>query len=337
MAELRKKRTAPRRPASIAVNAVEDPSNLSAMQNARVAAANPALGQFDRYLAMRDRSPLTRRFYGGDLLVLACYLDRAGNPSLLDVSRAQLEGYLEFLRIDRQLHPASVLRILAVMKSFYRFARNRGLRADDPAENLLGPKAPGRLPGWIKRRQVISLLSAPATAQRYVDFQQRRRRAILETLYASGIRNAELIGLDLRDVDFDRRTLRVIGKGNKERVVFITPASVDAILSYLELRPACDSEAVFVSITRKHRLTGQTLLTIVKEAAAAAGITGVTLHTLCHSFATHLVENGADLRTIQKLLGHKSVTTTEIYADSSPENMRLVYEETHPRARPETS
>jgi integrase/recombinase XerD len=157
----------------------------------------------------------------------------------------------------------------------------------------------------------------------------------MELLYASGIRRAELVGLNLSDVDCDRRLMRVIGKGNKQRTVFINQAAADAILKYLAVRPRSADEALFLS-RRKSRLSHRQAWVIFREFAQLSGlIKHVTPHVMRHSFATHLLENGADIVTIKELLGHESLSTTQIYTNVSLEHMRKSYEEAHPRDKTE--
>ena len=157
----------------------------------------------------------------------------------------------------------------------------------------------------------------------------------MELLYASGIRRAELVGLNLSDVDLERRRMRVIGKGNKQRTVFINHAAADAIRNYLGVRPRTSDEALFLS-RRKQRLSHRQAWVVFRDFAQLAGLTmHVTPHVMRHSFATHLLENGADIMTIKELLGHESLSTTQIYTNVSLEHMRRSYEEAHPRDRTE--
>ncbi|MBV8246547.1 MAG: tyrosine-type recombinase/integrase [Candidatus Eremiobacteraeota bacterium] len=163
--------------------------------------------------------------------------------------------------------------------------------------------------------------------------QRLRDIAIMELLYASGIRRAELVGLNLSDVDLERRVMRVVGKGNKQRMVFINRAASDAIRNYLGVRPRTVDEALFLS-RRKQRLSHRQAWVVFRTFAQLSGLTKhVTPHVMRHSFATHLLENGADIMTIKELLGHESLSTTQIYTNVSLEHMRRSYEEAHPRDR----
>ncbi len=165
------------------------------------------------------------------------------------------------------------------------------------------------------------------------EFQLRRDVAMMELLYASGIRRAELVGLNLSDVDLDRRVMRVIGKGNKQRTVFMNQTAADAIRIYLGVRPRTADEALFLS-RRKSRLSHRQAWVVFREYAQLSGLQKhVTPHVMRHSFATHLLENGVDIVTIKELLGHESLSTTQIYTNVSLEHMRRSYEEGHPRDR----
>ncbi|MDQ2664157.1 MAG: tyrosine-type recombinase/integrase, partial [Candidatus Eremiobacteraeota bacterium] len=165
------------------------------------------------------------------------------------------------------------------------------------------------------------------------DFQRLRDRAIMELLYASGIRRAELVGLNLSDIDLDRRVMRVIGKGNKQRTVFLNRAAADAIRTYLGVRPRSTDEALFLSRLNT-RLSHRQAWVVFRDFAQLSGLQKhVTPHVMRHSFATHLLENGADIMTIKELLGHENLSTTQIYTNVSLEHMRRSYEEAHPRDR----
>jgi site-specific recombinase XerD len=178
----------------------------------------------------------------------------------------------------------------------------------------------------------VSKLLATSLAGRS-DFQRARDAAMLEVLYASGIRRAELVGLNVNDVDLGRRRMRVIGKGNKERLVIINLTAVDALRRYLALRPASADPAFFLS-RRKRRLSVRQLWEIFRDIAAVSKVTArVTPHTLRHSFATHLLENGADIMTIKELLGHESLASTQIYMKATIDHMSKVYDAAHPRDR----
>ncbi|HEV7178527.1 MAG TPA: tyrosine-type recombinase/integrase, partial [Candidatus Baltobacteraceae bacterium] len=218
-------------------------------------------------------------------------------------------------------------------RSYFSLQKREGRRTDNPAQDVPPPKAAKRLPHVMSEPEVAKLLRTRISGKS--DFHRLRDIAMMEVLYASGIRRAELVGLNISDVDLERRLMRVIGKGNKQRTVFINQASADAIRNYLGVRPRTPDEALFLS-KRKSRLSHRQAWVIFRQYAELSGLTQhVTPHVMRHSFATHLLENGADLVTIKELLGHESLSTTQIYTNVSLEHMRRSYEEAHPRDRTE--
>ena len=238
-------------------------------------------------------------------------------------------------RHDPGLAPTSLRRRAAAIKGFYRFAFGEGLIEKDVAAHLDLPRMPRLLPETLTAAETERLLAAPRP-EALLD------RALLELLYAAGLRVSEALRLDLEDISLDGAFVRVIGKGDRERLVPVGEVALDAIRAWLDgPRRAIVAEhhvqpirggPLFVSRTGK-RLARQQAWTIVKRAAAAAGLTGrVSPHTLRHSFATHLLEGGADLRIVQELLGHASISTTQLYTHLTGERVREVYARAHPRA-----
>ena len=227
--------------------------------------------------------------------------------------------------------PASVARALVAVRGLHRFLVREGLTADDPSTDVTGPRQPRSLPKALPQDQVERLLAAPLGD----DPVALRDRALLELLYGAGLRITELIDLDVDDVDLVDRTVRAMGKGSKERVVPVgrfAAAAVDAWL--VRGRPALQPKAPALLTNRRGgRLTRQGAWLIVKRHADAVGLShSVSPHTLRHSFATHLLDNGADVRVVQELLGHASVNTTQVYTLVSGTRLRAVYERAHPRA-----
>lgn len=285
---------------------------------------------------MRNRSPLTCKAYRADLVLFGRFL--AGNvadrtatafPHLLSASTSDVRRFLQFL-LGRNLSARSISRKIATLRTFYQHLRREGHRTDNPARDIDPPTLPKRLPKAIPEADVQRILSAKPIAGR-TEMQIRRDRAILETLYASGIRRAEIVGLDVTDVDLARRSMRVVGKGNKQRTVFINDSAVAAIGAYLAMRPEGADSALFLS-RRKTRLSSRQLWEIVRDiASVVGGLPRISPHTFRHSFATHLVEHGADIHSVQKLLGHESIATTEIYADISLVHIREQYDRAQPR------
>jgi integrase/recombinase XerD len=220
------------------------------------------------------------------------------------------------------------------VRSFHRFLLREGVTERDPARDVSQPKRPRRLPRPLPVDDVARLLEAPDPSSA----AGSRDRAILELLYGSGLRISELVGLDVDDVDLDEGSVRVLGKGGKERVVPLGRYAREAIEAYLtrwrpELANAGSRGALFLNL-RGGRITRQSCARSLAGHVRAAGIDRpVSLHTLRHSFATHLLEGGADVRVVQELLGHASVATTQIYTLVTEEHLREVYYTSHPRAR----
>jgi len=253
-------------------------------------------------------------------------LDRAAATA----ESADVKAFVLDLASRRRYQPAAIRRKLVALRRFFRHLVLEGRRADDPMTGIEAPKLPKRLPVVLNEDDVARLLRTAAPAGR-TEFQRLRDRAILEVLYASGIRRAEAAGLNLQDVDLDRRVMRVTGKGNKQRTVLINVAAADAMRAYLGHRPRTGDEAFFIG-RRGSRMGVRAIWVVVKTIERLSGLTvHVSPHVMRHSFATHLLENGADLMTIKELLGHESLATTQIYTNVSIEHMRSTYERSHPR------
>jgi integrase/recombinase XerC len=230
---------------------------------------------------------------------------------------------------DENAMRSGVRRKLAALTVFYAFLVQQKLRPDNPLEDFPRPKLGERLPEVLSEDQVTKLLRTPIGTES--DFVRLRNRAILEVLYASGIRRAELIGLNVNAVDFSKHQLRVIGKGNKQRIVFFNNAAAEALRAYLAVRPQSDDPALFLSKQRK-RISRAQIGLLFRELAKQAQIY-VSPHMLRHSFATHLLENGVDTTVIKELLGHKNLATTQIYTHVSREHIWQSYLDGHPRDR----
>jgi len=274
----------------------------------------------------RGRSPRTSEAYARDLELFGAYID----GDVAKAERAQIKAFVLELAGKRRYMPAAIRRKLVALRRFYRYLIVEGVREDDPTVGIDPPKLPKRLPVVLREDDVARLLRTPSPAGR-TDFQKYRDRAILEVLYASGIRRAEVASLDLADVDLDRRIMRVTGNGNKQRTVLINEAAADAMRAYLGYRPRTNDQAFFIG-RRGERLGVRAVWEIVKTIERLSGLTvHATPHVMRHSFATHLLENGADLMTIKELLGHESLATTQIYTNVSVEHMRKTYDDAHPR------
>jgi site-specific recombinase XerD len=301
--------------------------------------ADPTIAEFAAYLRLeRGQSPRTSEEYARDVELFGVYLE-PGHPKdapfmrLAQTTTSDVRRFVMELMGPRKYTPVSVRRKLAALRSYFALQKREGRRSDNPAQDVPPPKAPKRLPHVMSEPEVGKLLRTRVAGKS--DEQRLRDVAMMELLYASGIRRAELVGLNLSDVDLDRRIMRVIGKGNKQRTVFINQAAADAIRNYIAVRPRSTDEALFLS-KRKTRLSHRQAWVVFRQFAQLSGLTKhVTPHVMRHSFATHLLENGADLMTIKELLGHESLSTTQIYTNVSLEHMRRSYEEAHPRDRSE--
>jgi tyrosine recombinase XerC len=276
-----------------------------------------------RYLlAEKNLSPLTLRNYRSDLTHFATYLreEEDANPTTAD--RMMLRRYLAALK-EQGMAGASLTRKVSTIRSFYRFLVREGKLESSPLTGLVAPKRERRLPSILSLEQLSSIIeSADETTPRGL-----RNRAILELMYASGVRLSEVVGVDIRNLDLEERTLLVRGKGNKERIVLLGAPAEKAIHRYLSRgRPklATGAEmALFVNRDGK-RLSGRSIEKIVCQHALKAGLDQrVWPHLLRHSFATHLLDGGADLRVVQDLLGHASAQTTQIYTHVTEEMQRL--------------
>jgi site-specific recombinase XerD len=290
-----------------------------------------ALMRFRRELETRSAAPGTVKTYGADLGELAVWATGRGRePGQL--AYRDLRGYAAVLS-ERGLARATVARKLAAVRSFHGHLVRTGDAAQNPAELLPTPKAQSKLPRVLGPAEVSALLDRiPATTPLEV-----RDRALFEVTYSCGLRAEEIVNLDVGSADFDAETLRVLGKGSKTRIVPIGEPAQRALTRYLERgRPALATsgreEALFLSRRGRRLSTSDVrrrLALWVREAAVAGHISP---HTLRHSFATHLLEGGADLRSIQELLGHSSISTTQVYTRVEPGRLRREYARSHPRA-----
>jgi integrase/recombinase XerC len=252
--------------------------------------------------------------------------------------RATIRAYLAGLA-DRALAPSSVAGRLAAVRSMYRHAVRNGRIETDPMVGVRAPRRPSRLPRVLSVDEAAALVTAPSRLHAHDAALGRRDGAMLELLYATGMRISELSGLTLDRVDLARRRLRVVGKGNKERQLLFGAPAADALRGYLaEARPVlaarapAESSAVFLNASGAP-LTARGARMVLGRWVTAAGTPSRTSpHTLRHSFATHLLEGGADLRVVQELLGHANLQTTQVYTHLSDAALRSAYREAHPRA-----
>lgn len=289
----------------------------------------------EHYLQSLDRegaSPYTLKNYGTDIGQFIAYCAEAGVTSPAALTRDWVRHYLAELT-EVGYARASIARRVFELRAFGDHLVARGVWEENLFRRIEAPRLPQRLPHYLTQEQVQRLLALP-----FPDTPQGLRdRAILETLYASGVRVSELSALNLADLHVNAGELRVIGKGNKERWAFIGEPAQRALRVYLEEgRPQLAgrrvSEAVFLNRSGG-RLSVRSISALVREAGIAAGIPfEVTPHVLRHTFATHLLDGGADLRVVQELLGHSSIATTQIYTHISQAHARAAYQRAHPRA-----
>ncbi len=285
----------------------------------------------------RGLSRNTLEAYRSDLLQFGEWLGRTGHDPLT-VGHGELSAFAAELATGREERPpaapATLQRKIACLRSFYRHLRRTAVLTDDPTAHLRAPKQGRRLPHVLSRDEVAQLLRQP----RGTEPPALRDRALLETMYACGLRASEAIGLEVGDLDLEEGILRARGKGSKERLVPIGSEAAQALRIYLERgRPRMVGDRwearLFVN-QRGAGLTRQGLYKIVQRHAASAGLAAkMSPHTLRHTFATHLLAGGCDLRSLQEMLGHADIATTQLYTHLSADRLKDVYFDAHPRAR----
>lgn len=302
-------------------------------------------GAIDQYLAHlaveRGLSGNTLAAYRRDLARYTAYLEVRGRATVDQVVEDDVESFVLAIRSGSDgravLSASSSARAVVAVRGWHRFCAQEGFTAIDPAGEVRPPAQPRRLPKAISTSEVERLLEAASLGDGPGPL---RDRALLELIYATGARISEAVGLDVDDLDLteDQASVRLFGKGRKERIVPVGSYAVAAVQAYLvRARPAFSvngrgTPAVFLN-TRGERLSRQSAWVVLRRAAERAGLAGtISPHTLRHSFATHLLAGGADVRVVQELLGHASVTTTQIYTLVTQDTLREVYAASHPRA-----
>lgn len=295
------------------------------------------LKQFLLFLsAQRNLSPQTIKSYRGDLQQFLDYLDKIGK-SVKSTDYLLLRRYLAHLQ-TKKISKRSLTRKLTSIRTFFKFLQRGGLVESNPALLLSSPKQERFLPRTLKTKAINDLLAAPNSKNCY----GQRDRAILEILYGSGIRVSELVGMNTRNLDFRRGEIKVLGKGRKERIIPLNRRALKATQQYLDLgrprlllkrkskeTPQC---ALFLN-SRGERLSTVGVRRLLAKYVKKVGLArGITPHVLRHTFATHLLEGGADLRSVQELLGHVDLSSTQVYTHLSRAKLKKVYTKSHPRA-----
>jgi integrase/recombinase XerC len=289
--------------------------------------------QFIHYLSEeKNASPHTCRAYEKDLEEFdnflknsGTYLSTMGDTGMEKVDRLAIRRYLSFLH--RRNKKSSIARKISTLRSFFRYLVREQLATSNPAKSVLTPKVEKPLPTTLTVDEAFRLMETPT------EKGGLRDRAILELLYSSGIRVSELVGLNLDQLDLDLGIVKVMGKGRKERIVPVGSKAVEALKAYLEKRGILDGKEPLFLNSRGGRLTARSVGRVIKKYTKRSGIfRRVSPHTLRHSFATHLLDAGADIREIQEMLGHASLSTTQRYIHLSPGKLMEVYDKAHPRS-----
>ncbi|MCP4364348.1 MAG: tyrosine recombinase XerC [Planctomycetes bacterium] len=270
----------------------------------------------------------TLRAYREDLRLHLAFLEERGCKKPGDVTPLILRRFVVDLRSSKNYKNTSLARKVATLRSFYKFLCKEHVIENNPAHILRSPKKEGKLPRFLTVREMETLLSAVKAN----DLQGRRDRAILETLYSTGIRVSELVGLNVADVDTLSELLKVRGKGKKERIVPVGSLALEAVKVYIASRGTNGDTALFLNKNKK-RLSVRSISRIMDKYMKLADIRhNPSPHIIRHSFATHLLDRGADLRAVQELLGHVNLSTTQVYTHVTTERLRKVYNRSHPRA-----
>lgn len=285
------------------------------------------IDKFISYLEIeKNSSPHTVINYRIDLKELAAFLEEK-KIAIENVGYLNLRQFLASLR-EKHPRPRTLARKLSAIRSFFKFLCREGYLKNNPTGLLSSPKLDKRLPKFLSEEEIIRLVEAPPLGET----NGLRDRAIFETLYSTGMRLSELVGLEVKDIDFFSNMVKVMGKGKKERLLPIGEQALRMLRRYLEKRSG-ESGAVFLS-RRNARLSGRQVRNILnKYIRQTSQKKNISPHTLRHSFATHLLNRGADLRSVQELLGHANLSTTQIYTHLTTDRLKAVYEKAHPHAR----
>lgn len=300
---------------------------------------------FINYLAVeRGLAPRTLQEYADDLRIFFAFFQPhlEADLTLEAMDERSLRDFLRHLKVERRYSAKALNRKIACLKNYFKFLEKEGFIERSPAQDLHSVKLPKHLPRVLSQDDVGKLLDPqPAedagprrsrkTDEAALTFAKARDQAILELFYATGMRISELVGLDLPDIDWTENLIRVTGKGDKQRLVIMNSSAAQALQAYLACRPMVPHRAVFLN-QRGGRISARAVQYIFRECMQRAGVRkDASPHTLRHSFATHMLEGGSDLMTIKELLGHESLSTTQIYTNISLGRIRDVYRQSHPR------
>lgn len=290
---------------------------------------NDSIQQFLLFLeAEKNASLHTIKNYGVDLREFSIFTRKPAT----EVSYLDIRSFLADLK-SKQYSKSSIARRLACIRSFFKYLARENVLTTNPAAGIATPKREKKLPAFLSLDEVSHLLQAPSEN----NWEEKRDKAILEMFYSSGLRVSELVGLNRDDVDFFSGLVRVRGKGKKERIVPVLKVAIDAIQAYLDMRPPKElvqqgRKALFLN-RYGGRLTDRSIRRMILKYVRRVAITKeVSPHTLRHSFATHMLDNGADLRSVQELLGHENLSTTQIYTHVTTRRLKEAYDNAHPRA-----
>ena len=287
---------------------------------------NTLVTNFLTHLKIRDYSPYTIKSYETDLTEFKNFLDAQGIKNVNEIKRIHIRAFMgELLTSD--FDNRSVARKLSAIKSFFKYLRRRKILSKDPSVSVKSPKIGRKMPSFLSEEQVKNMFER-FNIKTKID---TRNIAILELLYGTGIRASELTGLDLSDINFSSSIVKVFGKRKKERILPLSNTVIVRLKKYLDIRGK-DEGALFLSKTGKRLSTRDLQRIIHKLIAGVADLHRMSPHTLRHSFASHLLSRGADLRAVQELLGHESLSTTQIYTHLTIDKLKEEYKTAHPRA-----
>ena len=286
------------------------------------------INNFLQSLKVRNMSPHTLRAYTKDLESALSFFSKNNLTQIKDFNIRNIRSYLA-TENDTQIKRNTMLRKISSLRSFAKFLETRGLIKLNPFKLFDAPKREKLLPKFLTEEEASNLMEA-----RPSKLYSLRNKAILELLYSSGLRRSELINLNICDINFDQGYAKVLGKGSKERIVPITDIALDSIQNYLATRPHyLPTEPLFLS-SYQRRISGEGIREIIKQSAISTKLVRhITPHSLRHSFATHLLNNGCDLKTLQEMLGHKSLSATQVYTHVSLERLKKVYNHSHPKSK----